>query len=128
MLGKITLLCLIAEALGCATPKMEMSQMEVSSLCDKGKIVVDDSQDEQGRINAVEEYCKTVNGLLARGNVKVRKRIVLQSLKMEADDENSDFLFSFRLDRGSGWANCCYISLKFDGEALVWIEHGTGIE
>lgn len=128
MVGRIVLFCLLVGIVGCSSPKVEMSCGEVSSLYTMGKIVVDDSQDDQKRVNAVKEYCEIVNELLSRGNVKVKKRFILQSLDLVGEGQEGNFLYTFRLKHGHWGGNSYYISLLFDDDCLVRIDYGVGIE
>lgn len=128
MIRQLILFCLLVVITGCTIPKKDMTHAEISSLRTTGKIIVDESQDEQERVIAVEEYCEIVSKLLSRGNVRIQKRFILQSLDIDVEDQNSDFLYSFRLKQSPGGTNCYFMSLMFEGESLVKIEHGAGFE
>lgn len=129
MVGRIVLFCLFAGIVGCGNTKVEMSCGEVSSLYAMGKIVVDDSQDDRKRVNAVNEYCETVTELLSRGNVKVQKSLVLKSLDLVVEGQDTDLIaYAFRLKHVHWGGNSYYISLMFEDDCLVRIDHGVGIE
>lgn len=124
MFKTLTLFLILGLMAGCFHEEIRMEANEYALLCEIGKVVTDDTQNDLIRTNAVKIYCEKLTDFVSRPDANMSRAEILRTLDIAPAAWNYDsFSYAFHLKEGA-----YYLSGRFKGGKLTSIIHGYAIE